>query len=59
MKFGTEVIHIKFRENRLSDSHNLLKSANDLHLYITCLLTDMDEVWCIPPYDAVRLLQVS
>jgi len=27
-----------FRENRLSDRHDLLKSANDLHLYITYLL---------------------
>jgi hypothetical protein len=48
-----------FRENRLSDSHNLLKSAYDLHLYITCLLTYMDEIWCVPPHDTVRLLRVS
>jgi hypothetical protein len=48
-----------FRKKRLSDSHNLFKNAKDLHLYITCLLTDMNKIWSIPPYDALQLLQVS
>ena len=42
-----------FRESRFSDSHDLIKISDYLYLYITCLLTDMDEIWCRPPYDDV------